>query len=461
VIEDRIKKNIIAHNLIQENDHIVVGVSGGADSVTLLFILNELKPKLNLSLSVGHLNHKLRGAESDADEVFVKNLSNHFKLPFYSDRKDVREIQEREGGTLEEAARRTRYAFFKQAALALGANKIALAHHRDDQAETILFNMIRGSSFHGLRGIPAIRPLEPESDIKIIRPLLDTTKDELENYLESKKICWRTDQTNFEYHADRNFIRHKVLPVLEEINPSFREHLADLGRQAGAVEEILLEPVQRILPACKRRQDEIRIEQWRIRSLPEIIAGEVIRAMLISIGAGMGRLGSRHFRDIIHVSTSLELPDGWQARIEHGWLVLGPKKTIERNNEIQPLPINAKTRFGRFEFSAQLQDFDETAFKKMLAEKNQNEEWIDADQVKGNLLIRHVKDGDRFCPLGSPGTKKISDFLTDVKAGWAEKPAIVITDDNGIVWLTGWRIDERVRVNAGTKKIIRLRKMSF
>ncbi len=457
-IEAKVREDIRSHRLVQPGDRVVVGVSGGADSVALLFILNHLSRELGFSLSVCHLNHHLRGQDSDTDEVFVKNLCAQFGLPSHLGHRDVRAIQEQEGGTLEETARRARYDFFKEAAVALAANRIALAHHRDDQAETILFNMIRGSSFHGLRGIPLIRPIEPASDIHIIRPLLEVSKTELETYLESRGICWRTDLTNFEYHADRNFLRLKVFPLLEEINPSFREHLAELGRQAGAIEDILADPVQRALAACKRTDDDIRLEQWRLKSLPEIVASEVVRGMFLTLGAKMGRLGARHFRDVVNLSTSMELPDGYQARVEHGWLVIGPRKLFEKNDQIRPLPVNGSCRFARFEFSARLRDFDDPAFKEFLAAKTHDAEWIDADKVEGELSVRYARDGDRFWPLGAPGTKKISDFLTDVKAGWAARPATVVADEKGIVWLTGWRVDDRVKITSQTRKILQLKR---
>jgi tRNA(Ile)-lysidine synthase len=315
-METKVHEFTKIHRLIEPGDHVMSAVSGGADSVALLVILDRLKTSLNFKLSVCHLNHQLRGEASDADMEFVKNLCQQLHLPCYVGHKDVHAIQGKEGGTLEETARKVRYEFFEEAARQFGSNKLALAHHRDDQCETIIFNLLRGSSFHGLRGIPLSRLLRPDSNIILIRPLLAVSKSDLEDFLRGCGLDWRKDHTNELLYATRNVIRHKLLPMIQEVNPSFREHLLELGRQAGQIETILVEQANKILAASRKDGNEIRIEQWRIKTLPEILACETVRQMLLSLGSHMSRITTRHLREVVTLSTKMELPQEIQARVE-------------------------------------------------------------------------------------------------------------------------------------------------
>jgi len=457
-METKIREFITSGRIIEPGDHVLAGVSGGADSVALLVILDRLKTSLNFKLSVCHLNHQLRGEASDTDMEFVENLCRQLHLPCYVGQKDIQAIHEKGGGTLEETARKVRYEFFEEAACQFGANKLALAHHRDDQCETIIFNLLRGSSFHGLRGIPLSRPLRPDSNIIIIRPLLAVSKSELEDFLRGCGLDWRKDHTNELLYTTRNVIRHKLLPVIQEVNPSFREHLLELGRQAGQIETILVEQAKMILAASQKDGNEIRIEQWRIKTLPEILACETIRQMLLAMEARMSRITARHLREVVTLSTKMELPQGIQARVEYGWLILGPKATKESEEE-KILQVGQIYRFNRFDFSTVLRKFDEQAFKDFCRTKNKFQEWIDADKIEGELKVRHAREGERFWPLGAPGSKKVGDFLTDVKAGWSARPAIVLADERGILWLVGWRIDERVKIMDRTRNILSIKRV--
>ncbi len=457
-IKENILKFISTRRLIESNDRVLVAVSGGVDSVGLLILMDQLKSQCGFQLFACHLNHQLRGPAADEDESFVNNLAQRLDIPVYTERQDIPAIRARQGGSVEEIARNVRYEFYLRAARHFSTNKIALAHHRDDQCETILFNLLRGSSVHGLRGIPVRRNLQ---DVEIIRPFLEISKTEIEEYLKSKSIDWRVDHTNLEPCADRNILRLKLLPAMEEINPSFREHLLQLARQANQIETLLGEQVNGVLAASHKEGNEIRIDQWRLKTLPEIVACEVVRKMLLETGAKLGQITARHLREVVRLETAMELPDGWTARVEHNRLVVGPKRTVEKNENVQILIIGETCRFDRFEFSTQFREFNETDFKEFLRTKDPFCEWIDADKIAGRLELRYARDGERFHPLGAPGRKKIGDFLTDVKAGWAARPALVLADEKGILWLVGRRIDHRAKTNQNTHKILTLTARPF
>jgi tRNA(Ile)-lysidine synthase len=454
---EQIKTLLVKRRLIAAGDRVTAAVSGGADSVAMLIVLSELRAKLGFELTTCHLNHQLRGEASDGDEEYVRRLCERLNVPVYVERQNVNAIQQKQGGSLEEVARRVRYDFFERAANEFHANKIALGHHRDDQCETVIFNLLRGSNVHGLRGIPLSRSLSPDSNVKIVRPMLSISKADLENFLRARKIDWREDHTNFELQASRNVIRHKVLPAMAEANESVREHLLLLAEQAGEIESLLSERAEAILRAGKQVGGTIRIETWRLKTLPKIVASEVARLMLIRLGVGLRKFTADHFRRLAELSEGrLDLPGGLRARVEYGWLILG-RFDIERvTDHIEKLPIGGSCRFRRFEFSAEVREFDQKAFKCFLREKIRQEEWLDADKISGPLSVRYAKEGERFHPLGAPGSKKVGDFLTDVKAGFAARPAVVVADENGIVWLVNWRVAERARISEKTEKILRL-----
>lgn len=448
--------NELNKTLMSPGDNVVVGVSGGADSVALLVLLNEFKAVRGFHLFVCHLNHQLRGQAADADEAFVRELADGMGLPIYVERQDVRAIQAARGGSLEETARAVRYDFFARAADHFRADKIALAHHRDDQVETVLFNLARGTGIHGLRGIPAIRPLRPGSHICIIRPLLDTPKAELEVFLNNRGLSWRTDETNAQCHATRNVLRHKVLPALADVNPSFREHLLEVSRQASQVEAMLDEQARRIFAAVRPSDEELRIERWRLETLPELVAAEVIRKMLLALGAGLAKITARHLREAVRCTTRLELPGHFHVRCEYGWLILAPTRRGEESREERALALDGICRFGGLELTARMHPFEHEAFAAFVRRKTPFEEWLDADRVRGPLTVRHARPGDRFHPLGAAGSKKVGDFLTDHKAGAAARPAVVVADEVGLVWLVGGRIDERVRIGTDTRTVLSL-----
>jgi tRNA(Ile)-lysidine synthase len=287
--------------------------------------------------------------------------------------------------------------------------------------------------------------------------MLAVSKTNLEDYLKNKNIGWRIDRTNNELQASRNIIRHKVLPAMAEVSESVRDHLLLLAEQAAEIETMLTSQAETILRAGKQDERSIRIEQWRIETLPKLLAGEVVRLMLLRLGAGLANFTAEHFYNVARLTKRrINLPGGYQARLEHGWLIIGQfeAKNDDELQQMEPLPTNGGCTFGRFEFSSAKKGFDASAFKEFLRSKSRYEEWIDADKVCGELQVRFAHEGERFWPLGSSGSKKVGDFLTDVKAGFAARPAMVVADEKGIVWLAGRRVDNRVRIDERTKNIL-------
>jgi len=456
---------------IRRGDRVVAAVSSGADSVALLHLLREARNAIDFQLSLCHLNHKLRGSDADGDEQFVRDLAERWSIPAHFAEIDVRAQRDRRGGSLEEAARMVRYDFYTDAAEHLYGDcstgcKVALAHHRDDQCETIIFNLIRGAGVHGLRGMPAVRPLGPEGDITIIRPLLDFSKAELIDYLRASEHSWREDRTNYQLNATRNVIRYQLLPALERVHQGFKEHLLQLGEQAHQCEELLRERSESVLSAVERKGQLCSIETWRVNSLPRIIAGEVVRRMMIDVGVSGGRITSKLISAVLDLARSNEgrisLPAGRSAWIENSRLFLGEAPTLDRRDVDKSVTwLNEACRFGDFRLTRAVRDFDARWFDNFLREKSRWEEAVNADQVQEPLIVRFSRPGDKFHPLGSPGAKKIGDFLTDNKVPIKERPAVVVADQSGPIWLVGHRIDERVKIRPSTRKVIILQAQTF
>ncbi len=451
VLIQRVRRFVTKNQLIADGDRVLVGLSGGADSVALVYILNELRREFNFELFLCHLNHQIRNQQADDDERYCRALADKLGLQIYCESQNIPEISEQSGESIELTARNVRYEFYYRSAKYFHANKIALAHHRDDQCETIVFNIIRGCSIHGLRGIPLKRPLNDTNDkIEIIRPLLCIGKAELEDFLRSKNISWQSDHTNYELKASRNIIRHRILPAMEKMNSAVKDHLLELAHQASGMEKIINQQADKILSACeygkddiKYGKDNIRIEKWRLETLPEIIACEVVRKMILSLKVGLRKFTLEHFRNIITLDNKIDLPENLRAIINDSWLVIHKKSAGNTQNIECP-----------YQLMIVKEQFDSQKFEQFCKTKTKYQEMIDADKLVGSLEVRFAREGERFHPLGAPGSKKIGDFLTDVKADKSARPAAVVADENSIIWVIGWRIDERVKITDSTKNVL-------
>ncbi len=444
---------IKTNQLIERKDKIVIGLSGGADSVALVYLLNEMQSVFDFELFLCHLNHKIRGKEADDDQQYCIALAKTLKLPIYTESQDILEISKQTKESLELSARNIRYDFFKRACEEFSANKIALAHHQDDQCETIIFNLARGTGIHGLRGMPLRRILyksDEKTNVEIIRPILCCTKSQLENFLQAKNVRWQIDKTNYQLKASRNIIRHKILPAMEQLNPAVKRHLLDLAEQAADMEKIIDEQAAKIFEQCSfdsQKKDKITIEMKLIRKLPELVACEVVRKMILAIGAGLRNFTANHFKNIVQIEKSCDLPEGLRAIKQDDKLTIIRKANIKRKSEIRKNEISCELKITK-------KKFDREEFGMFRKTKTKYQEMIDADKIVGELNVRFALQGERFHPLGSPGHKKIGDFLTDVKAGVSARPALVVADEQSVVWLVGWRIDERVKITDKTKNVL-------
>ncbi len=332
VMFEKVLKTIRRYEMVCAGDKVIVAVSGGPDSVFLTRALNTLGKKLNMELSIVHLDHGLRGEESTEDAEFVKGLARSLKLEFIHKRINLRELKDRKL-SVEEAARLERYKFFREAAAKKGANVVATAHTLDDQAETVLINLIRGASTKGASGIPPVR--EDADGLKIIRPLVELQKSEMLEYLAENKIAYRIDSSNLQNEYFRNVVRREIIPFLERFNPRVKRALSNFaGHLREDLEFMRRAKAESAKRLSKKTGERISFDLKDIVVQPRALAKEIIRDSLETIGGDVKKLSYRHWRDIdsfLRVKrkgSSLDLPGGVRLSRKDRTLELFKNKTL-------------------------------------------------------------------------------------------------------------------------------------
>jgi len=462
-----VAETIRRHDMIRAGDAIVVGVSGGADSVALLCALNELAPLWGLRLTVAHLHHGIRGTEADADAEFVRTLAADLRLPCVADRVDVPAIVRAEGGSIEDAARRERYAFLGRVAASTGAGVIALGHTSDDNAETVIHRILRGTGIRGLGGIPPVRPLARGSTVRVVRPLIESFRREIIADLESIGRTFRTDSTNLDRAYLRNRLRLDLLPLLErDYAPDVKESLNRLAASARNQYNVIEHLARELAARAVRQEAGLVLDRAVLRAAnPEL---QVEAARLALEDAGVPELSyeqSRELLDVISAETGREmsLPGGCLLRAEYGVLrLVSPRAAMrEAPGEVE-LPVPGRAEFLGRAFSASIVEMRAGAAPAGLlddfrARKTEREELIDFHSLSLPLTIRTRRPGDRFHPLGSRGSCKLQDFFVDAKIpAWQRDRVPIVCDRAGIVWVAGWRIDHRVRITDATRSAVLL-----
>ncbi|MCA9251054.1 MAG: tRNA lysidine(34) synthetase TilS [Phycisphaerae bacterium] len=350
---ERLRSRIQRDGLLTPGAKVIVGVSGGADSTALLHALHQVSRDENTGyrLHVAHLNHQLRGAESDDDAAFVSALADSLQLPCTIETCDLRAESESQRSSLEDIARRARLRFFDDMCKSTGANHVALAHHADDQVETVLHRFMRGTGVRGLSGMSAKRPLSKSSRIQIIRPLLEFSRQEILEFIESAGLSYRHDSSNTSRDHTRNRIRHDLLPQLEaSFNPQVREAILRLAQQSRWTNEYLRDTSQSELKRAILEQtpSSVALDRKHVARLPMIIQTGVLRLAFESIGMRERRLTFRHVADLAEAVASpdarnrFSLPDGVDVRFDRNRITLsrGAKNSKDTRTAVQSESIS-------------------------------------------------------------------------------------------------------------------------
>jgi tRNA(Ile)-lysidine synthase len=472
----QVRESIETDRLLGDDEPVIVGVSGGADSMALMHALASMfGADACRRLHVAHLHHGLRGEAADADAAFVANQAARLNLPCTVEPEN---IQASTGGGrgIEEVARDRRHAFFQRVALRTGIGVVAVAHHADDNVETILHRILRGTGLRGLRGIPAGREIAPGSGIRLVRPLLAFRRDALAAYCSRCDIDFRADETNTDETFTRNRLRASVLPMLREtVNPAVDDALLRLSEQARWVESYLSETAQRMFEAlvvqCTDRELVLNVHALIGKS--RIIQAELVRQAVRFFELGEQDLTFGHLTAVLDLAAGnvsgkqLHLPGGLIVVKDYGRLsfaipdhppreVVAPEVRVDLPGETI-LPVRRLRIQADETTRAALSGDGPASIASWKRRKPRHEEWLDRDEVHPPLVVRARRPGDRFWPLGAPGSKRIADFLSDEKVSQAERGQVaVLCDQLGPIWLIPYRIDERVKLTPATRNVLKL-----
>jgi len=442
----------------------VVAVSGGADSVCLLHLLFKLQKELDIGLHVAHLDHGLRGTESEADARYVAELSERLGIPATVERQDVLAYKAQQRVSLEEAAREVRYTFLAQVADSIGAGGVAVGHTRDDHIETILMHLIRGSGTRGLRGLQPVSQWQSSGNrLTVIRPLLNVSREETVTYCRRHRLRPRLDTSNLSSLPLRNRIRQQLLPLLQDYNPQITEGLLRTARIAAADLAFLDEAARRLWGEVAEEQgNTVILHREKFVGLPAAMQRHLLRASIERLLGNLMDIEVRHIEEIMDAldkpaGKRLNLPGGLVFSIEYDRYLLGldpaalcPFPVLDAES---PLKIPGETLLPGWHISATISNC-----AQVVKEAGGFTACLDLDKTGTELTMRPCRPGDRFQPLGMSLAKKLGEFMIDAKIprAWRQRVPIICSPGH-ILWVVGWRIDERVKVSASTKKMLCLK----
>ncbi len=462
-LEQKILHFIRANNLLSNRRQLLAAVSGGPDSVCMLHILAGLQEELGVRLHLAHLNHKLRGAESEADAGYVSALAWRLGIPATIEERDVKAYKDLNRTTLEEAAREVRYSFLSEVAESIGADRVAVGHTADDNVETVLLHLIRGTGTGGLRGLqPVSRWQSPGKSIVIIRPLLGTSRQDTADYCRKHGLEPRLDTTNLSLSPLRNRIRLQLLPILESYNPQVADALLRTARIAGDDLAVLDAEAARLQGSVIRRQGEtIIIDKTGFTGLAPAWQRYLLRKSIEELLGSLKDIEVRHIDGIMAVlvkpaGRSIDLPGGLRFIIEYDRYLL----TVDAGS-LPPFPaidgeviirVPGESRFPGWLVRARIIKRED-----MKAENDAFTACLDYAGTGEAITVRSRRRGDRFYPLGIGRPKKMGEFMIDARIprAWRDYIPIVCSPEQ-ILWVAGYRIDDRVKITEKTDDVLRL-----
>lgn len=437
-LDKKIRDFIVKYKMLERGDGVVIGLSGGPDSVCLFFVLLELKEEYDLTLKALHVNHCIRGIEADKDQEFVRNLCLTHGVDLEEHVVDIPALVEKTGRSTEEEARIARYELFEKAAENLANEtgkpaKIAIAHNADDNAETVLFHMARGTGLDGMCGIAPVRD-------NIIRPLLEVPKSEILQVLKDNNIDYCIDATNNQVDYDRNRIRHNIMPEFAQINDRALEHISEMTQRLTEVADYINLEARGLLQIVKEENGHLR--KRAIATAPSVIASQAIKLYLSSF--------MPYQKDVsaVHVDKILELlnEDG-ERQVQ-----LPYKKTLIISYEEMYVLEEDETKvepvFNYREF-----DYEQG----MNYPTDRYTKWFDCDKISGNVVIRNRAEGD-YLTIDSEGNHKLlQDYFIDEKIPRHLRDEVpLVCDDSHVMWVVGYRISEHYKISKNTTRVLEI-----
>jgi tRNA(Ile)-lysidine synthase len=451
-VDNFLSKDIYIDNTIS----MLVAVSGGVDSMTLLDVLAILSEKYYYSLQVAHYNHTLRGEDSFKDEEFVKATVENYGFEYFSARGDVRSYADKNKLSVEHAARTLRYNFFERTSRTNNSDFVATAHTADDSAETFLLNLMRGTGLTGLSGIPSKRNFV--KNVVLVRPFISLTKQDVIAYAKARGLRWREDKSNATHDYTRNVIRNKLIPMItKEFNPNAIEAINRAAKLINGAEQNVTMQVEAALPSMIF---DVRTERFSIKSnilmtFDEFMRGEILQYAISKhlriqtlpmqkIDAIVNQIGKTSGKEI-------DIAPGMKAIYDRNTIILGKFES----NVIGSVPISYTdfTDIDKYKLLFTRMDRKQVKFNR-----NPKIEFFDSEKLPDNLIVRPWKEGDFFSPLGMDGTMKVSDFLINEKVPNIDKPNVLVIsaeDSDEVIWVCGYRINDAFKVTDRTRKALK------
>jgi tRNA(Ile)-lysidine synthase len=439
--------------LISPGDKVLVAVSGGADSLALLYLLEQFSKELGYELFVAHLNHLVRGKESDEDASFVEKEANKLSLPIFIDKIDVKKSGLK--SSFQESARILRYQFLEDVLTSIKGNKIALGHTADDRIETVLMNFLRGTGLRGLAGIPEARG-------HVVRPILSCTRSEIEGFLDGQNLIYRTDSSNNETKYLRNKIRHEVIPFLKTFNPDISGNLLGLAEIAREEEQWMSEKTRELYSQLVTPENgDLCFEITEFENQPLAMKRRLIRESFYRLNGSLREITALHVQQVLNlfsrarVGCWLKLPGNVQVVCGYDTVCFSlsddsaSTKIDKKTKRLKVPGLTSLPQIG-IQFQARLV---EPPLPKHVDHK---QAYLDFEKTGANIQIRNFQPGDSFVPLGMSGHKKVKSYFIDQKVPREERSLIPILTNSrdDIIWVYGERISNSFRVAENTKKVL-------
>ena len=452
-----VKTAIDKYSMLKKGDRVVVAVSGGPDSVALLHVFASLKDSYGIDLHTAHLEHGIRGEESIEDMRFVERLSSDLGVPVTTSHESVPELARTQRMSVEAAARKARYAFFNRLLDETGFNKIATGHNANDRAETVLLNVLRGSAVAGLAGIrPAVRD-------RVVRPLIESTREEISAYLEENGIPSRLDSSNLDERYERNRVRQVLVPLIEkEFNPKIIESLARTANVFSMLDEFLKIRAGELLGVCSRSEpDRTTIELGPLMDAPRVVRLFALYLVLRSLEGDRQVVSFETLSAVLGLAedsqsgSRVDVGSGIVALREYDRLTIGRDLALDGDYEITlEVPGVVHAPSGGSTLTTEVLKHRPSNGE---VSKNGSTVYFDLQGLKTPLVARNWRRGDRFVPFGSSGSKKVHDIFIDEKVPVSRRGKIpIIRDGQGIIWIAGVKRAERARVTDQTEVVVKI-----
>lgn len=456
MIFEKVLSIIKKYNLINDNDKIVVGLSGGPDSMTLLHILNRLKETMDIEIYAAHLNHQLRGMKSQEDAIFISEYCKNIGIMCFVKSENVKDYCKENGLSIEEGARILRYNMFEEIKNVTKSNKIAVGHNLNDQAETVLMRLMRGTGLQGLKGIEYIR------EDGVIRPLLDTKREDIEKYCEEHNLNPRIDESNLETIYTRNKIRLELIPYLSDnFNPSIIESVTRMSSSLKLDNDYLEENSKKIFYEISDiSKDSVSIDIKSYKDLHNAIKQRVLRLGIKEILGDTNSIEQKHINDILEfeddskVNKMLNLPRNLFIYRKNDTILITNKEIV--NEEVDFCYNILKEGFFKINEINYIIETNLVSIEKYKAmKKDENSISFDFNKIKGQISVCSRQQGDKI--KLSNGTKKIKDLFIDLKVPKEERCKVpIIKDEEQVLAVGTLKINENYKINSQTKEVLKI-----